>query len=250
MDYKDKQDWIEAVIADKCLTPATKVYAFGIYKHMYGVKDESFPGAKALTEATGLNDSQFYKYNSALLQAGYLEITPKLGTSNTYRLLLPTSSEGRYLPPQRVGVPPLEVGGTSTEGTNTTSNTSKDTSMKDNKTEAVVADAPTASNDEIKEMGKDRYSFRFKDSSPSSNSKAEPIYLVDLSGVTRQTNPPSTEVGHEWDSRMPEDWFAIMRERPLTQEEKDYRNRRASAYMAKQRAEQEAKQPVYVGDDW
>jgi hypothetical protein len=177
-NFKIKQEWIEAVMADSSLTPATARYAFGIYKHMFGKKDESFPGAKALAESTGLNDSQFYKYNQALKDAGYLDITSSEGRSNTYRLLLPTSSEGRYLPPQRVGVPPERVGGTSTEGTNTPRKTTKKTTMKDNNINAPVsasASTDTFSNDEIKEL------TRF------------PIF----NGVTRQSNLPSLEVGTE-----------------------------------------------------
>lgn len=123
MNYETKQEWIEAVMADTTLTPAAKVYAYGIFQHMYGKKDVAWPGAKGLAKTTGLNDSQFYKYNKALKAAGYLEVTSRKGTSNHYQLTLPTSSEGMYLPSVEVTLPSVEVPPTSSEGTKTTKNT-------------------------------------------------------------------------------------------------------------------------------
>lgn len=153
MNYKDKQEWIEAVMSSD-LTPATKVYAFGIYKHMYGLKDDSFPGAKALREATGLNDSHFWKYNQALKEAGFIEVTSRRGTSNEYRLTEVTSTRGRYLPPEEVGLPPEEVGVTSTGGTNTTKNTSSKTTSKTSSTAAgaPVEDGPSPTLEEVPEV--------------------------------------------------------------------------------------------------
>lgn len=92
--HKFKQDWIESVMADHTATPAIKVYAFGVYKHMYGTKTESFPGAKAIMKATGLDDGRFYKYNAWLERSGYLVIDRRPGTHNTYRLALPTARGG------------------------------------------------------------------------------------------------------------------------------------------------------------
>lgn len=142
MNYESKQAWIEAVMADSNLTPATARYAFGIFKHMFGTKDESFPGAKKIAEATGLNDGHFYKYNKALIEAGYLEVTSRRGTSNIYRLTLPTSNGGNHLPPVAVGVPRVEVTPTSSGGTNTTSNTTtKTTKSKTSKSASAPVDS-------------------------------------------------------------------------------------------------------------
>jgi hypothetical protein len=44
----------------------------------------------------------------------------------------------------------------------------------------------------------------------------------------------------EFDERTPADWREIRSQRPLTQQENDYINARATAYMAKKRAEEEA----------
>jgi hypothetical protein len=270
MNYKDKQDWIEAVMASD-LTPATKVYAFGIYKHMYGVKDNSYPGAKAITEATGLNDSQFYKYNQALQQAGFLEVTSGKGkgkghsnATNVYRLTEPTSTEGNPSPSEEVTSPPERVRVTSTEGTNTTKNTTKDTSMEYNKNNnaPVVADAPTVPsflNDEIKSVPDLPMSFKDEVDLFALNRKGA-FYVVDFkfesaNEVTSSEGNPGesqieTDTGwdrHEWDDRMPEDWFAIMRQRPLTKEEKEYREARARAYN---RAKAEKQSVLVGGDDW
>lgn len=153
MNYKDKQEWIDAVMASN-LTPATKVYAYGIFKHMYGNKDDSFPGAKALRNVTGLNDSQFYRYNQALQHAGFIEVTSRKGTSNEYRLIDLTSREGMYLPSDEVGVPQERVGGTSTEGTNTTKNTTKDTPMEEyNDKQGPVDKSPTPLNEGYEYLG-------------------------------------------------------------------------------------------------
>lgn len=151
--YKAKQEWIEAVMADRSLSPATARYAFGIHKHMYGEKDTSFPGAKALAQSTGLSDSHFYEYNEALQEAGYLEVTSTRGRSNTYQLVLPTSDGGRYLPPQGVDPPRQGVGGTPTGGTNTTRKTPKKTTKKDNSNAPVVTDVPTVTSSKPKESG-------------------------------------------------------------------------------------------------
>lgn len=140
MNYKVKQEWLEAVMASD-LSPATKVYAYGIFQHMYGNKDSSWPGAKALTGSTGLNDSQFYKYNKALVKAGYLEVTPRKGRSNEYVLSLPTSTEGEYPPQLEVYPPSEEVTPTSTEGTNTTKKTVMKTTREDIN-EETVSDEP------------------------------------------------------------------------------------------------------------
>lgn len=131
MNYETKQGWIEAVMADTSLTPAAKVYAYGIFQHMYGKKDNAWPGAKALSETTGLNNSKFYVYNKALVEAGYLEVTPRRGTSNEYHLQVPTPTGGTHLPPQGVTPPPEGVTPTPTGGTKTTKNTTKETSKED-----------------------------------------------------------------------------------------------------------------------
>lgn len=232
--YKVKQEWMDAVMASD-LSPATKVYAYGVFKHMFGIKTDAWPGAKGLSEATGLNDSQFYKYNAALSTAGFIEVTSRKGRSNEYVLVLPTSTEGRYLPPERVTLPSERVGGTSTEGTNTTSNTTMDTTTQDNNESLHVADAP---------VGKSRYSYIRKDDHSSSNcdSTHAPVYFMDLEGVTGPLNCdseeadddlyPVTEDGQVMNGTY---WRELRKQRSLTKEEKDLINRQSAAYMASKR---------------
>lgn len=187
MNHKEKQGWIDAVMATG-LSPATKVYAWGIFKHMYGAKDDSFPGAKALREVTGLNDGHFYKYNKALKDAGFIEVTSRRGTSNTYRLIEGTATGGKYLPPQEVGVPPQEVGVTSTGGTNTLKKTIKKTTME-NINKSPVADAPVDTlNSEIKRVPLTSLEIRdlketCKDRDLEKEQEAELILLIETRQV-------------------------------------------------------------------
>lgn len=66
--WKQKQDWMKAVMASN-LTPAAKVFAYGVFQHMYGDKLVSNPGSKAMTEVTGLAKSKFSEYRKALFEA-------------------------------------------------------------------------------------------------------------------------------------------------------------------------------------
>jgi hypothetical protein len=148
-NYKVKQEWLEAVMASD-LSPATKVYAWGVYQHMYGNKTDAWPGAKAIGAATRLDDSKYYLYNQALEDAGFLEVTPRRGRSNEYLLTYP--------PPEGVGThphkgyhpPPEGVTPTPTGGTNTIKNLSNKTTSESNKSAAVVAGAPTPPNGQVR----------------------------------------------------------------------------------------------------
>ena len=64
--YKQKQEWLERVMAASDLTPATKVFAFAIYKRMFGKKVTSNPTEAQITEDTGLNRSKFNDYRMSL----------------------------------------------------------------------------------------------------------------------------------------------------------------------------------------
>lgn len=69
--YRIKQEWIERVFASE-LTPAQKVFAFGIFKRMYGDKIESYPDTEYLVADTGLSRSKFSEHRQALFDAGAL----------------------------------------------------------------------------------------------------------------------------------------------------------------------------------
>lgn len=148
MNHETKQSWIEAVMASD-LGLATKVYAFGIFKHMYGTKDNAFPSGKAIAKATGLADGKFYLHNKALADVGYLEVTHRVGRSNLYQLSEPTHAVGNHLPTNEVGVPTEEVTPTHTVGTNTTSKTTKKTSKKKTTTKSASAPVDTSLSEDI-----------------------------------------------------------------------------------------------------
>lgn len=63
--FEAKQLWIERIMASK-LTPAQKVFAFGIWSAMYGDKIESFPGTKYLEGLTNLSRSKFGQHRAEL----------------------------------------------------------------------------------------------------------------------------------------------------------------------------------------
>lgn len=149
MNYTDKQEWIEAVMASD-LGAATKVYAYGIFKHMYGTKDNAFPSGKAIAKATGLATGKFYLHNKALAEAGFLEVTHRVGRSNLYQLAEPTHRSGNHLPTEGVGVPTEGVTPTHRRGTNTTSNTSSKTSKsKTSKSATAPVDSPLIKSENV-----------------------------------------------------------------------------------------------------
>jgi hypothetical protein len=56
----------------------------------------------------------------------------------------------------------------------------------------------------------------------------------------KKKSEPDSHSGNEFDERTPADWREIRSQRPLTQQENDYINARATAYMATKRAEEDA----------
>lgn len=185
--YEHKQKWMEAVMASD-LGAATKVYAWGIFKHMYGNKMNSFPSRKAISAATGLATGKFYLHNQALEEAGFLKVSRRSGKVNLYELMyLPTEGAGTL--PQKDTHPTTEEATPAHKrGTNTTSNTPKDTSMEDNKDEAAVAGAPNASCEDVKE-DREEYVYmgtlRDEDFEPFPNLKGTLAldYLANSEGV-------------------------------------------------------------------
>lgn len=131
MKHKDKQEWIEAVMADTDLTAATKVFAYGIFKHMYGLKDTSHPGTEALEKTTGLSRSKFPSYRKGLIEAGYLSAEVEKGRVYHYTLSnmylegtsTCTQKEQHMYPEGTTHVP--------NGGTNTTKNTTTNPTRED-----------------------------------------------------------------------------------------------------------------------
>lgn len=149
MKHKEKQEWLEAVMADPDLKPVVKVYAFGVKAHMFGNKDESWPGKEAIHAATNLGTGHYSEYSKALADAGYLEVTPRRGTSNLYRLTLPTPVGGNHLHPTGVTVPPTGVTPAPNGGPNPTKNPTKET-IKENPTkDASAPGSPSLKSEDI-----------------------------------------------------------------------------------------------------
>src|SRR6478735_5443682 len=67
--YNAKEEWLEKVMASS-MTPAQKVFAFGVYTHMYGTKLSSYPATDDLIKTTGLNRSKFSEHRQALFDSG------------------------------------------------------------------------------------------------------------------------------------------------------------------------------------
>ena len=150
--FQFKQSWLEDVMASD-LAPAAKVFAFGIFQHMYGNKVEAFPGTEALERTTGLSRSKFPTYRKALFEAGFLTGTVIKGRNYTYTLS-DMYLEGTSTCTQKEHDMFLE--GTThvpTGDTNTTSNTSmKTTRESNNKTPSADAPVvPTSPNVEVRE---------------------------------------------------------------------------------------------------
>ena len=70
------------------------------------------------------------------------------------------------------------MGGTSTEGTNTTSNTTRKTTKKDNKI-TTVPDGPVVVQPSNEELGRERYSFKYRNGKPS-KSKTYSVYFLNI----------------------------------------------------------------------
>lgn len=152
--YKEKQEWLEKVMASS-LTPAQKVFAFGIFTHMYGTKITSYPDTERLIEATGLARSKYSEYRTALFDAGAMTGTKDRKARGrqenyTYTLNLAWAGQvpsGNVKSP--VGTSPvLQVPSGDSQvpsgGSNTTRNTTTlNTTSKTTTTGPVVASAPT-----------------------------------------------------------------------------------------------------------
>lgn len=92
--YEAKQQWLEKVMASE-LTPAAKVFAFGIFKRMFGYKIESNPTEKAIIEDTGLSRSKFNDYRMSLQGALIMTKAPsKDGGRDRYTYTLNLNWDG------------------------------------------------------------------------------------------------------------------------------------------------------------
>lgn len=248
--YQVKQEWLEAVMASN-LNAGTKVFAFGVFQHMYGNKTDAWPGTKALEVTTGQSRSKFPGYRKNLFDAGFLTGEVEKGRVYTYRLNLDMSQSGTSTCPEKVH--DMSQKGTThvpNRDTNTTSNTSRDTSMEDNKVEpdadapveqAVSADASPATSNFV-QLGKARYQYTLTDSSSNSVRVEDPVYIMDLSGVTGPPQSlvetdlyPLTEDGVRMDGNY---WRELKKTRSLTKEEKDLISRQSADYMKRHKAEE------------
>jgi hypothetical protein len=90
---------------------------------------------------------------------------------------------------------------------------------------------------------KDRYSFKFRNDPDLSKLRGpDPVYVVDIAGL--EDTPESvvrTVEDKPFEDRTGQDWRDIQKQRPLTQDEKDFRNAKATKLNARKRAEEEDK---------
>lgn len=159
--YKAKQDWLDRLFASE-LTPATKCFAWGVFKRMYGVKIVSNPGSNTIYDDTKVGKSKHSDHRKKLAGCGAMsmklvkndkgdwdsyEYTLNLHWDGNGALLIEgsnpqgttpeidssTTSEGSY--PEGTTLPPTGYEGTTqrvggvlpTGSSNTTINTTKKT---------------------------------------------------------------------------------------------------------------------------
>jgi hypothetical protein len=134
--HKVKQEWLEKVMASE-LTPAAKVFAFGIFKRMFGTKVVSNPTEKQIVEDTGLSRSKFNDYRMSLQGALTMEKAPsKDGGRDRYTYTLNLNWDGNV--PSRdnqctqkgQSMSPVGTTNVPSGDANTTNNTTTNTSSK------------------------------------------------------------------------------------------------------------------------
>jgi hypothetical protein len=142
----NKYEWLEAVMASN-LSNATKVFAYGIFKHMNG-EGTCFPGEDALMAVVGISRGHFSEYRRVLSEGGWLnmdERKTKNGKSYTYSIPQTAPSGEQTAPSGEQTAPSGEQTAPSGEQTapsgcaNTVSNTSRNTPSN-----SVINTAPTA----------------------------------------------------------------------------------------------------------
>lgn len=142
-----KQNWMDAVMASD-LNNATKVFAYGMFKRMYGEKVESYPGTETLEGDTGLHRSKYKNYRDALIKGGWVNASMS-GRNYVYTLsfvnLSDTQKEHepdtqRVMDMYPVGMDMYPQGNehVPTGNTNTTTNTSKKINKEDTGASAPV----------------------------------------------------------------------------------------------------------------
>lgn len=201
--YEAKQTWLERVMASS-LTPAQKVFAFSIFKRCYGTKVSSYPATEHILEDTGLAASKYPAYRREIIDCGALtavkERRGKYKQENyTYTLNLdwdgttdarvPTGN--RPCTQRVVAMYPEGGSHVPTGDSNTTSNTiNKPTSRttSDGSTAGAVSPCDDSLNNEVRDVGKSRYSFNYRDTYPSLNHTSRtPFYFITLNTATQDT---------------------------------------------------------------
>ena len=71
--YKAKQDWLDRLFASE-LTPATKCFAWGVFKRMYGVKIVSNPGSNTIYDDTKVGKSKHSDHRKKLAGCGAMSM--------------------------------------------------------------------------------------------------------------------------------------------------------------------------------
>lgn len=246
--YKAKQVWLERVMASK-LSHAQKTFAFCIYTRAYGIKTVSHPETKHIMEDGGFTSSgHFTDYRRALVDCGAikaeLDYHTVRATNKNYEYTLNLDWDGAVAPQGGAVAPAGESHSTpweshsTTGASNTTNNTSRNTSIKTITDEPVV---PTVSFDRV-ELGKDRYIYQMKDVAISSNQEStEPVYFVDLTGVTKS---PAVAPAEAWPDEAERPDGAVNR----VDYENDYTHGGWLFYS--KAAAARARRPVAVGGDW
>lgn len=193
--YEAKQQWLERIMASK-LNHAEKVFAFCVFKRMYGKKLVSHPDTRLiLTDGGFVSSGHFQEYRDRLVRSGALaadlDFHTKNATTKNYQYTLLLEWDGTVAPKDEAvalaGASRSTSGesGSTTGASNTTKNTTKKTASKTSTDATANADAPTVTFDSI-ELGKNRHLDQLKDAPPSSNPESDdPLHFVDLMGVTK-----------------------------------------------------------------
>lgn len=229
------------------LTPATKVFAFSIYKRMYGTKVTSHPDTDVIHQDTGLAVSKYPAYRKALIEGGFLTgVKQRMGKfkqeNYTYTLNLDSQSHvptGKKPCTQKEeAVYPEGTSHVPTGNSNTTSNTTKKTTSKTTTEAPVVADAPTDTSPKLTLV---------KNDPPSSNQKPE-----DAVQSKETVNPTRVPTGNMAIDQVHDAayWRAVRKERPLTQEEKEEINARSRAYWEPQRRREQEEREQREASAW
>jgi hypothetical protein len=226
--YKAKQDWQDRMLASKHTGQELR-FVLCVAQFAFGDKIESWPTTEDIMEAGGFSSSGHFKdFRDALVRSGaisaHLGYHTKGAKTPNYKYTMNLDWDGSVAPKGKSGSTSGDCHSTSgdfgsTSGaSNTTSNTTKKTSKKDNKSATAPVDPSLP---EILPTEKDAV--------PSS------LLPEPSEAVVSETPPGKGESDAVLESRTAQDWRTLRKVRPLTDEERDFLNRRSNQVRADRR---------------